>query len=90
MACGVFFALCFLHLVPHSVHSWKEVFTPENSTKVPEMDHGREQHSYSDILGPFLILFSFTIMLFIEKNDMICQHKSFENLPIIVLTRVSV
>ena len=87
LACGVFFALCFLHLVPHSVHKWNEIF--ESNTTMSEMEGHHDHHKSSSILAPFLILFSFTIMLFFEKNEFLCKQKSSETLPIIILTQVS-
>ena len=76
LACGVFFALCFLHLIPHSGHKWEKIFDGENP--------------YASLLPRVLILVSFSLMLFIEKTEVVCQEKSMESLPIIVLTKASV
>ena len=88
LACGVFFGLCFLHLVPHSAHKWNEIFELSNHTMYEKRDE-HHHHKNSNLLAPFLILFSFTIMLFFEKNELCCKQKSSENLPIIILTQVS-
>ena len=86
-SCGVFFALCFLHLIPHSVEKWNDIYERENNaTNITEE---AQHHKHLTILAPFLILFSFTIMLFFEKNEVLCKQKPAENLPIIILTRVS-
>ena len=75
LACGLFFALCFLHLIPHSAHKWEKIFGNQNP--------------YSSILPQLLILISFTMMLLIEKTELICKQKSCESLPIIVLTKAT-
>lgn len=85
LACGLFFALCFLHLIPHSAHKWEEIFGNQNQTM--EMMH--QQNPYSSILPQVLILISFTMMLLIEKTELICKQKSCESLPIIVLTKAT-
>ena len=86
LACGLFFALCFLHLIPHSAHKWETIFSSQNQT-METMDH--PQNFYSSILPQCLILISFTMMLLIEKTELICKQKSCESLPIIVLTKAS-
>ena len=104
VACGAFFALCFLHMVPQSEEKWRGVFTTaegvqKNNSSNTTLRHNEGQQPWDEKseeqyifpIGSMLILLSFTTMLFIEQRctkNQLTDTTSTEKVPIIILTKV--
>lgn len=89
VACGAFFAICFLHLLPQSQEKWAMIVFDSNKNSTV---YGHHQMDGSYPIGSFIVLLSFSVMFFAEAFFRQRSRGPFKQekdaIPIIILTKV--